>query len=199
MAGLSTTRSKPICLSTIAQHRAIPSSSPPGTRLHVSKRGQDLLQELDTVLTSHHHNVRSWDTVATEAGKEVLEGLAILLRYAGNMPDSAVPQGRWDLAIIGNWVTDNLMNDEHPVTGETTEARQAFWLVWPYLSTVSERIVHGQSNLVDWEFFTCYPLDNTGELVGSGNDTMEDDDHDMDRLQKTTEKLTLEGEAMEDS
>ena len=179
---------------------------PPTESDFMCQRGaRILLQELDALLTFHHHNVSSWDTVATEAGKGVLDGLAILLRYAGNMPDRTAPQGGWDLATIAEWITTDLMTDEHPVTGETIEARQAFWLVWPYCSTVSSRNVDGQSNYVDWELFMDDYSDDDGEQDGSDiedveageSDTMEDNDHDMDRLQETTEKPMLDGEAME--
>ena len=172
---------------------------PPTESDFMCQRGaRILLQELDKLLTSHHHNVSSWETVATEAGKGVLDGLAILLRYAGNMPDRTAPQGGWDLATIENWITTDLMTDEHPVTGETTEARQAFWLVRPYCSTIS-------SSHVDWKLFMDDSSDDNGEHDGSDtegveageSDTMKDNDHNMDRLQETTEKLMLNDEAMD--
>ena len=178
---------------------------PTESDLMCQKGARILLQELDALLTSHHHNVSSWNTVATEAGKGVLDGLSILLRYAENMPDRTAPQGGWDLATIAEWITTDLWTDEHPVTGETTEAREAFWLVWPYCSTVSSRTVDGRIIYIDWELFMDDSSDDNGEQDGSDmegseageSDTMEDNDHDMDRLQEVTEKLMLDGEAME--
>lgn len=195
---------------TLFVDNSIPSGytivKPPNeTDLMCQRGARILLQELDTLLTSHHHNVRSWATVAREAGKGVLDGLSILLRYAGNLPDRTAPQGGWDLTTIEDWITTNLWTDEQPVTGETTEARQAFWLVWPYCSTISSSTVDGQGNNVDWELFMDNSSDGNGEQDGSDmedveageSDTMEDNDHDMDRLQETCEKLILEGEVMD--
>ena len=182
---------------------------PPTESDFMCQRGaRILLQELDALLTSHHHNVSSWDTVATEAGKGVLDGLSILLRYAGNMSDRTAPQGCWDLATIAEWITTDLMTDEHRVTRETTEARQAFHLVWPYCSPVSSDNVEGQGNYVDWEVFMDDSSDEDGEQDASDmegveageSDTIEDNDQDMDRLQVTAEKLmAMDGEAMETS
>ena len=179
---------------------------PPTESDFMCQRGaRILLQELDALLTSHYQNVTSWNTVATEAGKSVLDGLSILLRYAGNLPDRTAPHGGWDLATIEDWITTNLMTDEHPVTGETTEARQAFWLVWPYCGTTSSSTVDGQGSYVDWELSMYDYSDDNGEQDGSDmedveageSDTMEDNNHDMDRLQETSEKLILDGEVMD--
>ena len=182
---------------------------PPTESDFMCQRGaRILLQELDALLTSHHHNVRSWDTVATEAGKGVLDGLSVLLRYAGNMPDRTAPKGGWDLATIENWITTDLMTDEHPVTGETTEARQAFWLVYPYCSTISSSAFNGQSSYVDWELFMDDSSDDNEEqdcsdmegVEARESETMEDNDHDVDRHQEMTEKvMATDSEAMENS
>lgn len=76
---------------------------PPTESDFMCQRGvRILLQELDALLTSHHHSVSFLNTVAREAGKGFLDGLSILLRYAGNMPDRAAPQGGRDLASVEN-------------------------------------------------------------------------------------------------
>ena len=157
-----------------------------------------LLQELDALLTSHYRSVSSWDTVAREAGNGFLDGLSTLLRYAGHMPDRTAPQGGWDLATIENWITTDLMTDEHPVTGETKEARQAFRVVWPYCSISSSSNVEGQNSYADWELCMDDFFDEDGEQDATDVEVVEADDEDMDRLQEATEKLmVMDSEAME--
>ena len=165
-----------------------------------------MLHELDALLTSHYYNVSSWDTVATEAGKGVQNGLSVLLRYAGNMPDRMAPPDGWDLTAIADWMTTDLMTDERPVSGETTEARQAFRLVWPYCSTTLGENVDGKDNSDNWELFMDYSSNDDGEedacdmegVKAIDCDTMEDEDEDMDRLQETAANLTLiDGEPMD--
>lgn len=100
------------------------------------------------------------------------------------------------------------MTDEHPVTRETTEARQAFRVVWPYCSIISSTTVYGQDSYVDWELFIEDSSGDHGEhdagdregVEAGKSDTMEHDDQDMDRLQEATEKLmVMDGEAMDSS
>ena len=170
------------------------------------KGARIMLQELDALLTSRYYNVSSWDTVATEAGKGVLNGLSVLLRYAGNMPDRMAPPDGWDLTAIADWITTDLMTDEHPVSGETTEARQAFRLVWPYCSTILSEKVNGQDIYDNCELLMDRSSNDDGEEDASEmedveaveSDTMEDEDDDMDRLQEIAQNLTLiDGEPMD--
>ncbi len=165
-----------------------------------------ILQEVDALLTAHYYKVTSWDTVATEAGKGVLNGLSVLLKYAGNMPDMMAPPEGWNLTAIADWIMTDLTTTEHPVSGETTEARQAFRLVWPYFSTIVSDNVDTQDSYDDWELFTDYSSNDNGEEDASDmegvevveSDTMEDDDEDMDRPQEMTEKPTvMDGEPMD--
>ena len=173
---------------------------PPTESDYMCQKGaRIMLQELDTLLTSRYYHVNSWVTIATEAGKDVLNGLSVLLRYAANMPDRMVPPEGWDLTTIADWITTDLMTDEHPVSGETREARQAFRLVWPYCSTILSEEVDGQNSYNDWELFMDHSCNDEGEEDPSDmegveaveSDTMEDEDEDMDRLQETARNLTL--------
>lgn len=179
---------------------------PTESDLMYQKGARITLQELDALLTAHYSNVSSWDTVATAAGKGVLNGLSVLLRYAGNMPDRMATPGGWNLTAIANWIMTDRTTDEHPVSAETTEARQAFRLVWPCCSTIFSDNVDRQDSYDDWELFMDYSSNDNGEEDASGmegveaveSDTMEDDDEDMDRLQETAEKLTvMDGEPMD--
>ena len=179
---------------------------PPTESDYMCQKGaRIMLQEFDTLLTSRYYDVNSWTTIATEAGKDVLNGLSVLLRYAGNMPDRMVPPEGWDLNPIAYWITTDLMTDEYPVSGETREARQAFRLVWPYCSTILSEKVDGQDIYNDWELFMDHSSNDEGEEDASDmegveaveSDTMEDEDEDMDRLQETAQNLTLvDGEPM---
>ena len=170
------------------------------------KGARIMLQELDALLTSRYYNVSSWDTVAIEAGKDVLNGLSVLLRYAGNMPDRMAPPDGWDLFAIADWITTDLMTDEHPVSGQTTEARQAFRLVWPYCSTFLSGEVDGQDIYDNCKLFMDRSPNDDGEedacdmedVEAAESDTMEDEDDDMDRLQETAQNLMLvDGEPMD--
>ena len=155
-----------------------------------------LLQELDTRLSLHHHTVSSWDTVARKAGKSFLNGLSILLRYAGHLPERTAPQG--GLSTIEDWITTNLMTDEYPVTKETKEARQAFRVVWPYFGFRSSSIVDGRNSSADYQLCMDDLYNYEGEEDGSDVEVVESDDEDMDRLQEATEKLmVIDSEAME--
>ena len=165
-----------------------------------------MLQGLDALLTARYHNAGSWDTVATEAGKGVLHGLSVLLSYAGNMLDRIAPPGGWDLTMIADWIMTDPTTDDHPVSGETTEVRQAFRLVWPYCSTVLSENVNGQDSYDNCELFMDYSSNDNGEEDASGmegfeavkSNTMEDEDEDMDRLPETSENLTvMDGEPMD--
>lgn len=163
------------------------------------KGARVMLQELDTLFTSRYDKCRSWDTVATEAGKGVLSGLSVLLSYAGNMPDRIAPPEGWDLTAVADWILTDLMTDELPVSGETTETRQAFRLVWPYCGTISSENVDGQDNDDDWELCMGYISNDDGEedacdmegVEAVESDTMEDEDEGIEQLQETVKKLTV--------
>ena len=83
------------------------------------------------------------------------------------------PPGGWDLTTIADWISNDVMTDEYPISGETTEARHAFQLLWPYCSNVFGDNVDGQDSCDDWELLIDYPSDDNGEQDGGDMEGIE--------------------------